>query len=80
MTLARIEEAFEAFDLAMDETLDEVQDPAMQGAIVAGLAVRLVQYQLGSHLPHGAAEAIAVSLAGQLASLKRDIMREAWEG
>ena len=79
-TLQQIESAFQVLDESLDEVLDEEQTLPMQGAIAAALAIRLVQYVLGSHLPPGAAEKIAVSLAGQLADLKRDIVREQWQG
>jgi hypothetical protein len=80
MSLQQIEQAFQVLDESLDATLDEEQTVPMQGAIAAALSIRLVQYVLGSHLPPGAAEKIAIGLTGQLAQLKRDIVREQWQG
>lgn len=79
-TLAAIEEAFEAFDRAMDPVLDEIQAPGIQGAIAAGLAIRLVQYQLGQACPVEEAQKIALSLARELATLRRNMQSGQWDG
>lgn len=65
---AQVAEAFQSFDEAMDPVLDEVQDRAIVAAITLGLAIRLVSYATQAQAKD--AEAIAVSLVRELASLR----------